>query len=121
MPQQRHLIDGVRAGDHPRDQGRDLEFGVGASRLAEGHVLGDQVMQPGPLSEVPRSGPDRRASISLLNRRLAYRPTMAVSPWLSEAVAVRPSGPLRPYVREYHGYRQRGVTPAQHLGCRRRT
>ena len=41
---------------------------------------------------------------------------MAVSAWLSEAVAVRPSGPLRPYVREYHGYRQRGVTPAQHLG-----
>lgn len=41
---------------------------------------------------------------------------MAVSAWLSEAVAVRPSGPLRQYVREYHGYRQRGVTPAQHLG-----
>ena len=41
---------------------------------------------------------------------------MAVSAWLSEAVAVRPSGPLRRYVREYHGYRQRGVAPAQHLG-----
>ena len=41
---------------------------------------------------------------------------MAVSAWLSEAVAVRASGPLRPYVREYHGYRQRGATPAQHLG-----
>lgn len=31
-------------------------------------------------------------------------------------VAVRPRGALRQYVREYHGYRQRGVEPAQHLG-----
>lgn len=35
---------------------------------------------------------------------------------VSEAVAVRPRGALRQYVREYHGYRQRGVEPAQHLG-----
>ncbi len=35
---------------------------------------------------------------------------------VSEAVAARPRGPLRRYVREHHGYRQRGVEPAQHLG-----
>jgi AraC-like DNA-binding protein len=33
-----------------------------------------------------------------------------------EAVVGRPNGPLRQYVREHHGYRQRGVEPARHLG-----
>ena len=33
-----------------------------------------------------------------------------------EAVAQRPSGPLRAVVAEHHGYRQRGVLPARHLG-----
>jgi AraC-like DNA-binding protein len=35
---------------------------------------------------------------------------------VSEAVAARPNGPLRNYVREHHGYRQRGVEPAEHRG-----
>lgn len=35
---------------------------------------------------------------------------------VSEAVAARPNGPLREYVREHHGYRQRGVEPAEHRG-----
>ncbi len=35
---------------------------------------------------------------------------------VSEAVAARPRGVLRQYVREHHGYRQRAVEPAQHLG-----
>lgn len=35
---------------------------------------------------------------------------------VSEAVAARPNGPLRAYVREHHGYRQRGVEPAEHRG-----
>ena len=34
----------------------------------------------------------------------------------SEAVAARPRGPLSRDVREHHGYRQRGITPGQHLG-----
>ena len=33
-----------------------------------------------------------------------------------EAVAARPAGPLRAVVAEHHGYRQRGVLPARHLG-----
>lgn len=33
-----------------------------------------------------------------------------------EAVAARPTGPLRGIVAEHHGYRQRGVPPARHLG-----
>lgn len=41
---------------------------------------------------------------------------VAGSEQTSEAVAARPNGPLRRYVREHHGYRQRGVEPAEHLG-----
>ena len=33
-----------------------------------------------------------------------------------EAVATRPAGPLRAVVAEHHGYRQRGMPPARHLG-----
>jgi AraC-like DNA-binding protein len=35
---------------------------------------------------------------------------------VSEAIAARPVGALSQYVREHHGYRQRGVEPARHLG-----
>ena len=35
---------------------------------------------------------------------------------LSEAVAIRATGPLGAVVDEHHGYRQRGVAPARHLG-----
>ena len=35
---------------------------------------------------------------------------------VNEAVTARPSGPLSRFVGEYHGYRQRGVAPARHLG-----
>jgi AraC-like DNA-binding protein len=35
---------------------------------------------------------------------------------VNEAVAARPTGPLRRFVREHHGYRQHGVEPARHLG-----
>lgn len=35
---------------------------------------------------------------------------------VNEAVAARPRGRLRGYVRAYHGYRQRSIEPAQHLG-----
>lgn len=35
---------------------------------------------------------------------------------ISEAVAARPRGLLSRYVREHHGYRQRGIEPGQHLG-----
>jgi len=41
---------------------------------------------------------------------------MTVSERASEAVARRPNGPLRHFVRAHHGYRQRGLAPAQHLG-----
>jgi hypothetical protein len=33
-----------------------------------------------------------------------------------EAVSARPAGPLRAVVAEHHGYRQRDMPPARHLG-----
>src|SRR6058998_475945 len=35
---------------------------------------------------------------------------------VNEAVAARPVGPLGTFVCEHHGYRQRGMEPARHLG-----
>jgi len=35
---------------------------------------------------------------------------------IDEAVVARPGGPLRGVVHEHHGYRQRGLAPARHLG-----
>lgn len=35
---------------------------------------------------------------------------------VSEAVAARPAGPLRAVVAEHHGYRQRAMPPARHVG-----
>ena len=47
VPQQRHVIDRVRAGHHPANQRGDLRRRVRADR----HMRRDQAMQPGPLSQ----------------------------------------------------------------------
>ena len=52
VPQQRHVLDRVGAGDHARDQRRDLQSGVPAAGLPDPHVLSDQRLQPGPLREL---------------------------------------------------------------------
>jgi hypothetical protein len=51
VPQQTHVVDRVGAGDHPSDQGRHLQAGVAATRLADRHVPGDQLLQTRPLSQ----------------------------------------------------------------------
>jgi len=52
VPQQRHVLDRVRAGDHPRDQSRDLQLRVHAAGSADVDVPGDQLAQPGAISEL---------------------------------------------------------------------
>ena len=52
MPQQRHVIDRVGPGDHPRDQARDLEVGVDATGLVQSDLLADQKVQAGPLGQL---------------------------------------------------------------------
>lgn len=52
VPQQGHVIDAVRTGDHARDQRRDLQRRVGAASLADPDVLSDKVLQPGPFGDL---------------------------------------------------------------------
>jgi len=52
VPQQVRVVDRVRAGAHPRDQGRDLQVGVGTAGLVDPGVLAEQVLQPGPFGEL---------------------------------------------------------------------
>ena len=56
VTQQVHVLDAVRAGDHPRDQGRHLQLRVRPALRAHPHVLGDQLVQTAP----PGQGQSRR-------------------------------------------------------------
>jgi hypothetical protein len=52
VPQQAHILEAVRAGDHPRDQRGDLQVRVPATGLVDPHMLADQVLQAGALGEL---------------------------------------------------------------------
>jgi hypothetical protein len=51
VPQQVHVIDAVRAADHPRDQAGNLQVGVDPARAAGPDVLRDQLGEAGPLRQ----------------------------------------------------------------------
>jgi len=51
VAQQVQVIDAVGAGDHPRDQRADLDRGVAPAGFGQGHMLTDQIGQPGPISQ----------------------------------------------------------------------
>ena len=48
VPQQAHVLDRVRAGDHPRDQARDLQVRIDATSLDRVDVLLDEPVQARP-------------------------------------------------------------------------
>jgi len=52
VPQQRHVLDRVRPGDHPRNHRRDLQLRVDAAGPAQPHVLGDEALQTGPFGQL---------------------------------------------------------------------
>jgi len=52
VPQQRHAIERVSAGDHPRDQAQDLQVGVAATRLVDLDVGRDELLTPGSLGQL---------------------------------------------------------------------
>lgn len=52
MPQQPHVVDGIGAGDHPRDQRQDLQVSVPATGLVDPNVLTDQALKTGPFGEL---------------------------------------------------------------------
>ena len=67
VPQQRHVIDRVRAGDHPGDQRGDLQPGVRALVGRHPQVLIGQVPQPGRLGQRQhRDQPRRRHQIRIV-------------------------------------------------------
>ncbi len=55
-PKQVHVIDRVGAGDHPRDQARDLHLGVAAPGPVDFDEIGDEPMQPGPFGQLQHGG-----------------------------------------------------------------
>jgi hypothetical protein len=51
VAQQVHVVDAVRASDHPSHQRSDLDRRIHPGRPGHRHGLGDQVHQPGPISQ----------------------------------------------------------------------
>ena len=51
VPQQIHVIDAVRTGDHPGDQGGDLQVRVHPTQHGQCELAGDQVGQATPLGQ----------------------------------------------------------------------
>jgi hypothetical protein len=51
VTQQRHVIDRIGAGDHPRDQAADLHIGVDTDRLIHPHMRRHQRMEIRSLGE----------------------------------------------------------------------
>jgi len=69
VPQQRHVLDRVRAGDHPGDQARDLQLGVAAPRLVDPDVIGDELLKPGPLGQLQHGRqPGARHEVRIVDR-----------------------------------------------------
>jgi site-specific DNA recombinase len=75
VPQQRHVINAIRAGDHARDQRRHLQDRVAAPGFGDPQMRRDQLLQTGPLSQVPdRSQPRARHQVRVIeNRRTDVR------------------------------------------------
>ena len=69
VPQQRHVIDRVRAGDHPGDQRGDLQPGVRALVGRHLRCSSASVPQPGRLGQRQhRDQPGRRHEIRIIER-----------------------------------------------------
>ena len=62
VPQQAHVIDGVGARGHARDQAADLQVRVHPALAARADVLREQFRQAGPLGEGHHRAPGRHAT-----------------------------------------------------------
>jgi hypothetical protein len=69
VPQQRHVLDAVRPGEHPRHQGSHLRPGVRAPIGRHAQMLVGQAAQPHPLNQREhRDQPRRRHEIRLIEQ-----------------------------------------------------
>ncbi|MGY2744146.1 hypothetical protein ACVWZ8_004541 [Arthrobacter sp. UYCu723] len=67
MAQQSHIIDGIGAGNHPGDQGRDLQPRVGTEIVRQFQMLIDQFPEPGfPGQTHDRDQPRGRHEIRII-------------------------------------------------------
>jgi hypothetical protein len=77
VAQDPHVIDAVRAGGHPCDQGRDLQPGIRAVILRQLHVLVDQVAEAGVGGQAhDRDQRGDRHEIRIIERAGNRRPGM---------------------------------------------
>ena len=80
VPQQVHVIDGVRARRHPGDQARDLQVRVDPAFPARPDVLRDQIAEPGALRQGHhRDQPGVRHEIRVVERCVRLRQAMQQS------------------------------------------
>ena len=77
MAQQRHVVDAVASGDHPRDQRHHLAPGVGALIAGYAQLPVSQAAQPGVLGELDdRDQPHGRHEIWIIKDRCCGREPM---------------------------------------------
>jgi hypothetical protein len=70
MAQQVHVIDRVRAGDHPGDQRRHLQIGVRPTRRIDPDLPRHQLVQTAPLRQRQhRAQPGARHEIRVVEHR----------------------------------------------------
>jgi len=80
MPQQVHVIDAVRPGDHPSSQARDLQVRVHPAPVTDPDMLRHQAAQARPLRErYHRDQPGPRHEIRVIKRRTRLRQPMQQS------------------------------------------
>ena len=77
MAQHVHVINGVRSGDHSRDQRRDLQVSVRTAGRLQRQVLGDQASQPSALRQSQGRGQSgARHEVGVIKDRGDGRETM---------------------------------------------
>jgi hypothetical protein len=74
MPQQPHVINAVRPGDHPGHQATHLHRRVHPARPGDPDMIGGQIPQARPLSEGHhRDQPGLRHQMRVIKRRVDLR------------------------------------------------
>ena len=70
VPQQPHVLDRVRPGDHPRHDAPDLAVRGSSRRSRQVHTLPDQLVQPGASGELQdRNQPRARHEVGIVEHR----------------------------------------------------
>ena len=89
-----HVVDAVRAGNHPRDQGSDLQPGVGTLVCRDAEMRIGQLVQPGRTRQRKhRNQPDGRHEVRVVEHRRG-RPRSVAKLHLRDALPAGEIGTL---------------------------